>query len=60
MAAFLSRRNDRVKAQLRMLESLSYKNVLKRGYALVRDAAGQPVKAAATVTAWRPARHRLP
>ncbi|WP_377291468.1 exodeoxyribonuclease VII large subunit [Rhizobium sp. SG2393] len=51
MAAFLSRRSDRVKAQLRMLESLSYKNVLKRGYALVRDAAGQPVKAAATVTA---------
>ncbi|SIQ73720.1 Exodeoxyribonuclease VII large subunit [Rhizobium sp. RU20A] len=51
IVAFLSRRNDRVKAQLRMLESLSYKNVLKRGYALVRDVAGHPVKAAASVTA---------
>ncbi len=34
-----------------MLESLSYRNVLKRGYALVRDEAGLPVKTAAAVSA---------
>ncbi|WEX88445.1 exodeoxyribonuclease VII large subunit [Sinorhizobium garamanticum] len=36
-------------AQDRVLQSLSYRNVLKRGFALVRDAAGQPVKQAAAV-----------
>ena len=30
-----------------MLQSLSYRNVLKRGYALVRDEDGVPVKGAA-------------
>lgn len=30
-----------------MLQSLSYRNVLKRGYALVRDEEGAPVKGAA-------------
>nr|WP_197975428.1 exodeoxyribonuclease VII large subunit [Rhizobium sp. CFBP 8762] len=35
----------------RMLDSLSYKNVLSRGYALVRDADGHPVKAAAELIA---------
>jgi len=29
-----------------VLQSLSYRNVLKRGYALVRDEGGAPVKAA--------------
>ncbi|MCA1405675.1 exodeoxyribonuclease VII large subunit [Ensifer sp. IC3342] len=36
-------------AQDRVLQSLSYRNVLKRGFALVRDAADQPVKQAAAV-----------
>jgi exodeoxyribonuclease VII large subunit len=32
-----------------MLQSLSYRNVLKRGYALVRDEEGAPVKGAASL-----------
>ncbi|MDK1384020.1 exodeoxyribonuclease VII large subunit [Sinorhizobium sp. 8-89] len=36
-------------AQDRVLQSLSYRNVLKRGFALVRDGAGRPVKEAAAV-----------
>ncbi|PLU71909.1 hypothetical protein BMJ22_23870, partial [Sinorhizobium medicae] len=38
-----------VAAQDRVLQSLSYRNVLQRGFALVRDAAGEPVKQAAAV-----------
>jgi exodeoxyribonuclease VII large subunit len=37
-------------AQDRVLQSLSYRNVLRRGFALVRDAADEPVKQAAAVT----------
>ena len=47
LAGDLSRRRALMQAQGRMLESLSYRNVLKRGYALVRDEAGHPVKGAA-------------
>ena len=36
-------------AQDRILQSLSYINVLKRGFALVRDETGAPVKAAAAL-----------
>ena len=43
----LSRRRALLLAQDRMLQSLSYRNVLKRGYALVRDEDGVPVKGAA-------------
>jgi len=43
----LSRRRALLLAQDRMLQSLSYRNVLKRGYALVRDEDGVPVKSAA-------------
>ncbi|WP_313532844.1 exodeoxyribonuclease VII large subunit, partial [Shinella sp.] len=42
----LSRRRALVQAQDRVLQSLSYRNVLKRGYALVRDEDGVPVKGA--------------
>ncbi|MCK3779809.1 exodeoxyribonuclease VII large subunit [Ensifer sesbaniae] len=38
-------------AQDRILQSLSYRNVLQRGFALVRDAEGGPVRQAAAVTA---------
>ncbi len=34
-----------------LLESLSFRRVLERGYAVVRDAAGQPVTAAAGLAA---------
>ena len=43
----LSRRRALLLAQDRVLQSLSYRNVLKRGYALVRDEDGVPVKGAA-------------
>ena len=46
LAGDLSRRRALLSAQDRMLQSLSYRNVLKRGYALVRDEEGAPVKAA--------------
>ncbi|HEV7308660.1 exodeoxyribonuclease VII large subunit [Ensifer sp.] len=38
-------------AQDRILQSLSYRNVLQRGFALVRDAEGGPVRQAASVSA---------
>lgn len=37
-------------AQDRILQSLSYRNVLQRGFALVRDAEGGPVRQAASVS----------
>jgi exodeoxyribonuclease VII large subunit len=45
----LNRNRAQLLAHDRMLQSLSYKNVLGRGYALVRDGEGQPLKAAAEV-----------
>ncbi|HSX76787.1 MAG TPA: exodeoxyribonuclease VII large subunit, partial [Shinella sp.] len=47
LAGDLARRRALLQAQDRMLQSLSYRNVLKRGYALVRDEDGAPVKGAA-------------
>ena len=38
---------DRVSSQGQLLESLSYKGVLERGFALVRDGDGKPVMRAA-------------
>ncbi len=38
---------QRLSGQAKLLESLSYARVLDRGYALVRDAAGEPVTSAA-------------
>ena len=40
----------RLTALTELLDSFSYERVLERGFALVRDAAGQPVTAAASVT----------
>ncbi|MDX3977080.1 exodeoxyribonuclease VII large subunit [Shinella sp.] len=47
LAGNLARRRALLQAQDRMLQSLSYRNVLKRGYALVRDEEGAPINAAA-------------
>jgi exodeoxyribonuclease VII large subunit len=41
----------RVEAQGQMLGSLSYQSVLRRGFAVVRDAAGQAVRSATVLTA---------
>ncbi|MDI7864551.1 exodeoxyribonuclease VII large subunit [Rhizobiaceae bacterium n13] len=45
----LTRRRADVAAQNRVLQSLSYKNVLKRGYAVIRDVEDRPVSAAAAL-----------
>jgi exodeoxyribonuclease VII large subunit len=47
----LARCGDRVQGLGKLLNAYSYKGVLKRGYALVRDAAGSPLHSAAAVTA---------
>jgi len=44
------RRQSAVMAHDRILQSLSYRNVLKRGYALVRDDTGMPVKEATALS----------
>jgi len=49
LLADLRRRRSTVTAHDRILQSLSYRNVLKRGYALVRDETGAPVKGAAAL-----------
>ncbi len=41
---------SRLEAQAKLLEALSYRGVLSRGYAVVRDEAGTPVTAAAGAT----------
>jgi exodeoxyribonuclease VII large subunit len=45
------RRQQRLAGLSQLLESFSYKSVLERGFALVRDAAGRPVRRAAAVAA---------
>ncbi len=46
----LDRPKEQVKQLGSMLESLSFRRVLERGYALVRDAADKPVTAAGTLS----------
>jgi exodeoxyribonuclease VII large subunit len=45
----LERRAERLAGLAKLLESYSYHNVLSRGFALVRDAEGRPLRAAADV-----------
>jgi exodeoxyribonuclease VII large subunit len=45
----LARRKDRFLAEAKLLQVMSYKSVLARGFAVVRDAAGKPVRAAALI-----------
>ncbi|PVB63139.1 exodeoxyribonuclease VII large subunit [Labrenzia sp. 011] len=47
--ARLGQEKARLDGLQKLLKSLSYKDVLARGYAVVRDAGGQPVRSAATV-----------
>ncbi|RDJ15759.1 exodeoxyribonuclease VII large subunit [Rhizobium grahamii] len=46
----LTRARGELTAQDRVLQSLSYKNVLKRGYAVIRDDENRPVSQAATLS----------
>ncbi len=50
LSADLARRKALLSGQGRILQSLSYRNVLKRGFALVRDEAGHAVKQAADLS----------
>lgn len=45
----LGKSRDRLDGLEKLLKSLSYKDVLARGYALVRDDKGQPVRSASSV-----------
>jgi len=47
--ALLKQHHVRIERAERLLAAFSYREVLKRGFALVRDEAGQPVRAAAQV-----------
>jgi len=48
---YLQRRWDRVRSAEQLLSAFSYQGVLKRGFALVRDGEGRPVRTAAAVAA---------
>jgi exodeoxyribonuclease VII large subunit len=45
----IARKADRLDAVSKLFDSLNYKSVLKRGFALVRDADGQPLNSADAV-----------
>jgi exodeoxyribonuclease VII large subunit len=47
---YLERRTDRLKAAEQLLNAFSYRAVLSRGFALVRDGKGFPLHAASAVT----------
>ena len=48
--AHLDQRFARLEQAEKLLTAFSYREVLKRGYALVRDDAGRPLRSAATIT----------
>ncbi len=48
---YLQRRWDRLQRADQLLRAFSYQSVLARGFGLVRDESGQPVRAAASVAA---------
>ncbi len=50
IAALLGQHGARVERAERLLSAFSYREVLKRGFALVRDGEGRPLRAAAGVT----------
>jgi exodeoxyribonuclease VII large subunit len=47
---YLQRRNDRLRAAGQLLSAFSYRGVLARGFALVRDGDGHPLRSAAAIT----------
>lgn len=48
-ATYLARRGDRVRSAGQLLNAFSYRGVLSRGFALVRDQKGVPLRAAASI-----------
>jgi exodeoxyribonuclease VII large subunit len=51
IAVVQQRRGARLNTLMQLLNALGYHNVLQRGFALVRDAAGDPVRSAVQVAA---------
>jgi exodeoxyribonuclease VII large subunit len=49
LRTFVDKRRQRFDGEAKLLASLSYRSVLQRGYALVRDDAGNPVRLAASL-----------
>jgi exodeoxyribonuclease VII large subunit len=49
IAHMIEARRNRLAAEAKLLASLSYRSVLQRGFALVRDAAGRPKHLAADI-----------
>jgi exodeoxyribonuclease VII large subunit len=47
----ITQKRDRLGQAVRLLKSLSYTSVLERGFALVRDASGAPLRSAAVIAA---------
>jgi exodeoxyribonuclease VII large subunit len=47
-------RRQRFDGVSKLLDTLSYKSILQRGFALVRNEKGQPVHAASAVKQWQP------
>ncbi len=54
MLTLLDQRAARLERAERLLIAFSYRDVLKRGFALVRDGVGQPLRTAASVAAGMP------
>jgi exodeoxyribonuclease VII large subunit len=52
----LAQRRARLAAAAQVLSAVSYRNVLKRGFALVRDAAGAPLHSAGGIAIGQPIR----
>jgi exodeoxyribonuclease VII large subunit len=53
MTGLLQRRTDRFTASSKLLSSLSYRSILARGFVLVKDVSGKPVRLAKEVQAGR-------
>ena len=53
LARLIAFQRQRFDGVAKLADSLSYKSVLRRGYALVRTDKGQPVHAAAAVKQWQ-------
>ena len=49
MTALLSKNRDALTAETKVLAALSYKSVLSRGYAVLRDAAGLPLRGVSNI-----------
>jgi exodeoxyribonuclease VII large subunit len=49
IAQVTTRKSDQLKSELKLFASLGYQSVLKRGYAVIRDQAGQPLQGIAGV-----------